>query len=59
MHSHDVSLFGAARRLSGAVVTVSQTAILLVILNACSPLLMALVLYSSFSTEVCGLLDGA
>ena len=59
MHSHDVSLFGAARWcLSGAVVTVSQTAILLVILNACLPLLMALVL-SSVSAEIYGLLDGA
>jgi hypothetical protein len=58
MHSHDVSLFGAARHLSGAVVSVSQTAILLVILNACLPLLMALVL-SSVSAEIWGLLDGA
>ena len=56
MHSHDVTLFGAAWCLSGAVVTVSQTAILLAILNAYLPLLMALVL-SAFSAEMCGLLD--
>jgi hypothetical protein len=38
---------------------VSQTAMLLAILNAYSPPLMALVLSSFFSAEVSGLLNGA